>query len=125
MRVNTDSFGELLPAMFCRHGVLAGRQLREQERPITTRLQYTLALSTADEAWRQRTAEFGRRDWTALRMARRVGDYLGGIGDWPGARRHLDLSLREARAMHTPNELATLELMRSLAVAPTPEGRKR
>ncbi|WP_131732742.1 FxSxx-COOH system tetratricopeptide repeat protein [Actinomadura formosensis] len=79
--------------------------------------QYTLALRTAEAAWRQRTAEAGERDWTALLMARRVGDYLGGIGDWPRARRHLDFSLREARSMDTPNEIATLELMRSFAVA--------
>jgi hypothetical protein len=79
--------------------------------------QYSLALSTAEAAWRQRIAESGTHSWTSLLMARRVGDYLGAIGDWSRARRHLDYCLRDARSMKTPNELAKLELMRSLAVA--------
>jgi tetratricopeptide (TPR) repeat protein/cellulose biosynthesis protein BcsQ len=79
--------------------------------------QYPLALVTATTVLAQREAEFGELDWVALQIARRVGDYRGAVGDWPGAWRLLDLSHRSMRDMPSPNELAELELLRSLGIA--------
>ncbi|GAA4227599.1 FxSxx-COOH system tetratricopeptide repeat protein [Actinomadura meridiana] len=79
--------------------------------------QYPLALRTARAAWDRRRAEFGELDWIALRIARRVGDYQGALGDWQGARTLLDRAYRFARGHESPNRLAELEALRSLAVA--------
>ncbi|GAA4505040.1 FxSxx-COOH system tetratricopeptide repeat protein [Actinoallomurus oryzae] len=84
--------------------------------------QHQLAEDTAVSAWRQQVAEFGETDPIALRIARRVGDYMFANGRKDEARRLLAVSLGQARDQKTPDRLSELDLLRSLAIVDRQRG---